>query len=51
MPALPEDYIVTIATLDTQLNLTVLDKLVILRNHEDILRIIKNVEDKVLATK
>ena len=51
MPVLPEDYVVTITTLDVQLNLTILDKLVILRNREDILYIIKNIEDKVLATK
>jgi hypothetical protein len=51
MPALPEDYAVTVATLDAQLNLTVLDKLVILRNREDVLYTIKNAEDKALATK
>jgi len=51
MPALPEDYAVTVATLDAQPNLTVLDKLVALRNREDVLRTIKNVEDKALAAK
>jgi hypothetical protein len=51
MPALLEDYAVTVATLDTQLNLTILDKLVILRNREDVLRTIKNAEDKALAAK
>ena len=49
--ALLEDYTVTVATLNAQLNLTVLDKLVTLRNREDVLYIIKNIEDKVLAIK
>jgi hypothetical protein len=51
MPALPEDYAVTVATLDAQPNLTVQDKLVALRNREDVLRTIKNAEDKALAAK
>jgi hypothetical protein len=50
-PALPEDYAVTVATLDAQPHLIVQDKLVALRNREDVLRTIKNAEDKALAAK
>ena len=51
MPALLEDYVVTVTTLDVQPNLSVHDKLVVLRNREDVLCMIKNVEDKALAAK
>ena len=51
MLALLEDYAVTVATLDVQLHLTVLDKLVTLCNRKDVLYTIKNAEDKALAIK
>jgi hypothetical protein len=51
MSALPEEYAITVATLDAQPNLSVQDKLVALRNREDVLRTIKNAEDKALAAK
>jgi hypothetical protein len=51
MPALPEEYAITVATLDAQPYLSVQDKLVALRNREDVLRTIKNAEDKALAAK
>jgi len=51
MPALPEEYAVTVATLDAQPNLTVHDKLVALKNREDVLRTIKEAEDKALAAR
>jgi hypothetical protein len=51
MPALPEEYAITVATLDAQPNLSVQDKLVALQNREDVLRTIKNAEDKALVAK
>jgi hypothetical protein len=51
MPALPEEYATTVATLDAQPNLSVQDKLVALQNREDVLRTIKNAEDKALVAK
>jgi Reverse transcriptase (RNA-dependent DNA polymerase)/gag-polypeptide of LTR copia-type len=51
LPALPDEYAITVATLDAQPNLTVQDKLVALRNREDVLRVAKAAEDKALAAK
>ena len=51
LPALPDEYAVTIATLDAQPNLSVQDKLVALRNREDVIRVAKAIEDKALAAK
>jgi hypothetical protein len=51
MPALLEEYAITVATLDAQPNLSVQDKLVALQNREDVLRTIKNAEDKALVAK
>jgi hypothetical protein len=51
LPALPDQYAITVATLDAQPNLTVQDKLVALRNREDVLRVAKAAEDKALAAK
>ena len=51
LPALPDQYAITVATLDAQPNLTVQDKLVALRNREDVLRVTKAAEDKALAAK
>ena len=51
MPALPHEYAVTVSTLDAQPHLTVHDKLVALRNRQDVLYTIKTVEDKALTAK
>ena len=51
LPALPEEFAITVATLDAQPNLSVQDKLVALRNREDVVRVAKAVEDKALAAK
>jgi len=51
LPSLPDDFAITVATLDAQPNLTVQEKLVALRNREDVLRISKAAEDKALAAK
>ena len=51
LPALPDEYAVTVATLDAQPNLSVQDKLVALRNREDVVRVAKAIEDKALASK
>ena len=51
LPALPDEYAIIIATLDAQPNLSVQEKLVALRNREDVLRVVKTTEDKVLAAK
>jgi hypothetical protein len=51
LPALPDEYAVTVATLDAQPNLSVQDKLVALRNREDVVRVAKAIEDKALAAK
>ena len=51
LPALPDQYAITVATLDAQPNLTVQDKLVALRNREDVLRVTKAAEDKALTAK
>lgn len=51
LPSLPDEYTITITTLDVQLNLSVQDKLVALQNREDILRVTKVIEDKALAAK
>jgi hypothetical protein len=51
LPALPDEYAITVATLDAQPNLSVQDKLVALRNREDVVRVAKAIEDKALAAK
>jgi hypothetical protein len=51
LPSLPNDFAITVATLDAQPILTVQEKLVALRNREDVLRISKAAEDKALAAK
>lgn len=51
LPALPDEYAITIATLDAQPNLSVQDKLIALRNREDVIRVAKAIEDKALAAK
>jgi hypothetical protein len=48
---LPDKYTTTIATLDAQPYLTVQEKLVILRNYEDVLRITKAEYNKALKAK
>jgi hypothetical protein len=51
LPALPDQYAITVATLDAQPNLTVQDKLVALRNREDVIRVAKAAGDKALVAK
>jgi hypothetical protein len=51
LPALPDDYSTTVATLNAQPNLTVQDKLVALRNYEDVLRTTKVEQAKALKAK
>jgi len=51
LPTLPDRYAITVATLDAQPNLSVQDKLVALRNREDVLRVAKATKDKALVAK